>query len=179
MVRQQSKQCNDIAFGHVANIENIISRFNGAVFQDVFYEDTLRDKVETRNDLPFRTASQDATIQLVSILADEREGILQTANHYFADTLAATRQDRVIERLRKFGLRDGQDINVDLKPLASTAHLSNKDQAVHDIHDILKAYYKVALKSFSDNVVLQVVERCYLCPEGPVKNISAEYIGGL
>lgn len=90
MFRQQSKQWNEIATKHVADIETIISRFNKSVFRDIFYEDTLRDKVENRNDVPFREATQDAASQLASILADEREGILQTVNHYFADTLAAT-----------------------------------------------------------------------------------------
>jgi hypothetical protein len=35
------------------------------------------------------------------------------------------------------------------------------------------------LKRFTDNVVIQVVERYYLRPEGPVKSISAEYIAAL
>ncbi len=135
--------------------------------------------MESRNDVAFRKASQNAASQLAAILADEREGILQTVNHYFADTLAATRQDRALKRLQNLGLEDGHVITVNLKSLASTAHLSNENQAVNDVHDILKSYYKVALKRFTDNVVIQVVERYYLCPEGPVKNISAEYIGGL
>ena len=179
MFRQQSKKWSEIATKHVADIETIVSRFNKAVFQDIFHEDALRDKLEHRNNVPFRKATQDAAIQLASIIADEREGILQTVNHYFADTLAATRQDRVLKRLQKLGLQDGRDITVDLKSLANTAHLSNEDQAVNDIHDILKAYYKVALKRFTDNVVIQVIERYYLRLEGPVKSISAEYVGGL
>lgn len=178
MFRQQSKQWNDIAIKHVADIESIISRFNKAVFQDNFYEDTLRDKLEHRNNVPFRKATQDAAIQLASILADEREGILQTVNHYFADTLSATRQDRVLKRLQKLGVKDGCEVK-DLKYIVSNTHLSNEDQAVNDIHDILKAYYKVALKRFTDNIVIQVVERYYVRPGGPIKSISAEYIGGL
>jgi hypothetical protein len=58
-------------------------------------------------------------------------------------------------------------------------HLSNEDQAVNDIHDILKAYYKLAMKRFTDNVVLQVTERILLGPEGPVKALSPEMIGDL
>jgi hypothetical protein len=45
--------------------------------------------------------------------------------------------------------------------------------------DILKAYYKIALKRFMDNVILQVVERIYLGSDGPVKAISPEYVGTL
>lgn len=35
----------------------------------------------------------------------------------------------------------------------------SEEQAVHDIHDMLKAYYKVLFKRFTDNVIIQVVER--------------------
>lgn len=165
MFRQQSEKWNEIATRHVTDTEGIISRFNKAVFQDVFYEDTLRDKMESRNDVAFRKATQDAASQLAAILADERGGILQTVNYYFADTLAATRQDRVLKRLQKLGPEDGNVITVNLKSLASTAHLSNEDQAVNDVHDILKAYYKVALRRFTDNVVIQVVERIISAPK--------------
>jgi hypothetical protein len=32
-------------------------------------------------------------------------------------------------------------------------HLSNEDQAVNDIDDILKIYYKLAMNGFTDDVV--------------------------
>jgi hypothetical protein len=34
------------------------------------------------------------------MLSDEREGILQTMHHYFADTLSSIRERRVLARLR-------------------------------------------------------------------------------
>lgn len=57
--------------------------------------------------------------------------------------------------------------------------LSNDDQTVYDIHGMLKAYYKVAIKRFTDNVVIQITERHILGAEGPVKFLSPESIGGL
>lgn len=68
---------------------------------------------------------------------------------------------------------------MDLDKIATATYLSNEDQAVFDIHDILRAYYKVAIKRFSDNVVVQVVERCYLGNKGPVKYVDPGYIGEL
>lgn len=68
---------------------------------------------------------------------------------------------------------------MNLKAIAGAAHLSNEDQAVNDIHDILKAYHQVAMKWLMDNVIVQVVERVYLGDNGPVKAISPEYIGTL
>lgn len=74
------------------------------------------------------------------------------------------------------GFSDDAYNKVTLSQLKRMTHLSNEDQAVYDIHDILKAYYKVALKRFTDSAVLQVVERCYFSLDGPVMLITPEYI---
>jgi hypothetical protein len=114
----------------------------------------------------------------MQILRDEKEGILQTVNNYFAETVSSIREERVRARLYDMGLQDDNMVySVSLNQVMSRLHLSNEDQAVHDIHDILKAYYKVALKRFTDNVILQVTERHLLGPEGPVKILSPEWIG--
>lgn len=55
-------------------------------------------------------------------------------------------------------------------------HLSNEDQAVYGVHDILKAYYEVALKGFTDSVFMQVVKRCCFSSNGLVPLITPEYI---
>lgn len=57
--------------------------------------------------------------------------------------------------------------------------LSNEDQAVYDIHDIVKAYYKVAIKRFMDNVVVWVVERSWLGPVGFIGMFDGEFVGRL
>lgn len=85
--------------------------------------------------------------QLDQILGDERGGFLQTVNHYFADTLSKTREERVLERLQALGLQGDAVQQVNLKAIAAAAHLSNEDQAVNDIHYILKACYQVAIKT--------------------------------
>lgn len=61
----------------------------------------------------------------------------------------------------------------------SQLHLSNEDQVAYDIHDILKAYYKVELERFCGNMVVQVTERHLLGHEGPVKVLSPELVAGL
>jgi hypothetical protein len=90
---------------------------------------------------------------MLTILNDERGGILQTVNHYFADTLSSIREERVLTRLRDAGLEANYG-GVDIDRVMKTVHLSNEDQAVNDIHDTLKAYYKVVMKRFIDNIVL-------------------------
>jgi hypothetical protein len=60
-----------------------------------------------------------------------------------------------------------------------SGHLSNEDQAVNNIYDTLKACYKVAMKRFIDNVVVQITERVLLGLEGLVKALNPEIIHDL
>jgi hypothetical protein len=179
LFRQQSAQWDPIAQKHSSKVEEIIRGFNQTLLEEIVPDESLRARMEERI-LRFQNAAHIAAAnQLEQILQDERGGILQTINHYFADTLSKTREDRVLARLKGLGLRDGDHQQVNLKAIANAAHLSNEDQAVNDIHDILKSYYQVAMKRFMDNVVLQVVERIYLGDDGPVKAVSPEYVGTL
>lgn len=179
LFRQQSVRWESLARGHIAAVELIIQEFNQVLLEGLIPEDSIRTKIQVRNMMFYNNARATASKQLDQILTDERGGILQTINHYFADTLAKTREDRVLERLKDVGLEDGTVQQINLTAIAHAAHLSNEDQAVYDIHDILKAYYKVALKRFMDNVIQQVVERIHLGSEGSVKAITPEYAGSL
>ncbi|KAJ5098164.1 hypothetical protein N7532_005165 [Penicillium argentinense] len=78
-------------------------------------------------------------------------------------------------RFENLGLSDGTWF--DMGRVLQGVHLSNEDQAVSDIHDILKAYYKVAMKRFMANVVIQVCERYILRDGGPVKTLSPLLVG--
>jgi hypothetical protein len=96
-----------------------------------------------------------------------------------ADNLAAARSERVIAGLKRLGFTDGSTYTMDFKDMTSVAHLSNEASAIYDIHDSLKAYYKVALKRFIDNVCQQVIERNFLGPDGPVNIFKPEFVGNL
>ncbi|KAK7189313.1 hypothetical protein DPSP01_012984 [Paraphaeosphaeria sporulosa] len=177
MFRQQSEPWRNIATVYIGRISTAIQKFNEAVFVERISDDDLRMKLMAKLSHGHSNIHDEAGQQLTIILNDERGGILQTVNHYFADTLSAIREERVLARLEAAGVEDG--CAVDLTQMLKSIHLSNEDQAVNDIHDTLKAYYKVALKRFTDNVVLQVTERLYLGPDGPVKSLSPNMIGDL
>jgi hypothetical protein len=177
MFRQQSGLWQDIATTYIDEISTAVRKFNDAVFEGRISDDDLRHKLTTKLSRGHKMTHESASEQLLTILNDERGGILQTVNHYFADTLSAIREERVVARLKAQGFED--DDLVDIARMVEGVHLSNEDQAVNDIHDTLKAYYKVALKRFTDNVVLQITERLLLGPDGPVKILSPEMIGDL
>lgn len=67
----------------------------------------------------------------------------------------------------------------DLKTLAMVTNLSNEDQLVYDIHDILKAYQNVAIKRLMDNMVMAVLERWWLGRSGFVMIFGSDFVGRL
>ncbi|KAF2008465.1 hypothetical protein BU24DRAFT_415823 [Aaosphaeria arxii CBS 175.79] len=148
MFRQQSLPWVRLANRYMREAGTIIREFNDDVLERRISDHELRDKVKAK-----------------------------TVNHYFADTLSAIREERMIARLKNAGVSSGQYF--DLQGAVNGVHLSNEDQAVNDIHDTLKAYYKVALKRFVDNVVIQITERIILGPNGSVRWFSPEMIGDL
>ncbi|KAL2066683.1 hypothetical protein VTL71DRAFT_2755 [Oculimacula yallundae] len=48
-----------------------------------------------------------------------------------------------------------------------------------EIHDMLKAYYEIALEAFKEHVISQIVEMFLQNPKGPVLGLSDKYVLGL
>jgi hypothetical protein len=179
--RQQTVHWKPIAVEHLDEVEKVVRRFNDLLLTESFSENGIRSRLIARLESKWDVSIEVARAQLYKILDDERAGILQTANDLFAQSLTGSRKDRVLARLNKARINDSLDEEgkVNLEMLTEAIHLSNEDQAVEDIHDILKSYYKVALKRFVDNVIVQVVERQLLGHNGPIKLLCPEYVGTL
>ncbi len=176
---RQTVKWTQIAQDYVDRVVRLIQDCNLALFAQLSMDERLKLKViDTIND-GMETSITAARSDLSRILTDEREGPLTTINHYFADNLAAARAERVVAQLQKLGYKDGEKYTMNFKSLTSVAHLSNEASAVHDIHDVLKAYYKVALKRFNDNIVNQVVQRNLLGPGGPLTVFAPDWVGQL
>ena len=57
---------------------------------------------------------------------------------------------------------------------------SNLEQNVCDLHDILKSYYKVALKRFIDVICMQAADFCLITgPDTPVRVFSPAFVSEL
>ncbi|OKO92891.1 Interferon-induced GTP-binding protein MxA [Penicillium subrubescens] len=175
MFRQQSSPWEKIALRYLENVASSVHSFNKETLSSILPDDDIREKLWGILSPPEQETYRKAHDQLLNIVNDERDGVLQTVNHYYADTLSSIRQERVTVRLEQLGLSNGMCF--DMSRVLQGVHLSNEDQAVFDIHDILKAFYKVAMKRFMDNVVIQVCERYILGDGGPVKTFSPDLIG--
>ncbi|KAI2823747.1 hypothetical protein CBS147321_11058 [Aspergillus niger] len=179
MFCEQSLPWKSIAEEYLAKVGDVVSAYNEGALASLVGDDDVRRQLEIQLRHKEDEAMANAKEQLRIVLNDERRGPLQTVNHYFADNLAATREERSLSRLKKMGFNEENMYNIDVKELLIRAHQTNNDQAVDDIHDILKSFYKVAMKRFNDNVVVQVVERCILGDEGAFQALTPEMIGDL
>ena len=69
---------------------------------------------------------------------------------------------------------------VHLEDIVKQHPMSNQEHVVQGIHDILKAYYKVARKRFVDNVCMQGAEYHLICgPDTPLKLFSTNFVTSL
>ena len=179
LFRQQTSKWPNIAKGYLDEVVTAISLFITTIVEDLVIDPIVQDCLRSRLMPYFNQAVECAQGLLETVLDDERGGILQTINHYFADNLVKAREERVLARFQKLGIQDGAHFVADLKSLTDAAHLTNDAQAVNDIHDILKAYYQVAIKRIMDNVVNGVVERSLLGPSGFVIKFDAHFVSNM
>ena len=179
LFKHQTSPWLEIAGAHMDEIITIIGECNHALFREVCTDAIVRDKIRARIDPQMDVSFEAAKKELRRLLEDEREGPLLTNNHDFAKNMSAARTDRFINGLKKLGFEDGQNIRVNFQHMRSSLPISNETANVLDIHDTLKAFYKVAIKRFIDNVKTQAIERILLGPEGPVRIFSPEFVSSL
>ena len=69
---------------------------------------------------------------------------------------------------------------VRLKDMVQTHPMSNVEHVVQEVHDILKSYYKVARKRFTDNLVMQAADYHLVTgPYSPLKLFSPTFVSEL
>lgn len=179
LFRQQSAGWVEIANTHLMNMEDVVTHFNDALFRETVADVRIRENIISHMQPLIMAGMEAAEEELARILRDEREGTLLTFNKIFETTLNTARLDRIIARMSTHAVTPSNTVSGYASTIAGYAHLSLEDQAVYDIHDILKTFYKIAVERFTDNVVVQVIERHLLGASGPVKSFSVEHVGGL
>lgn len=134
LFRQQSSSWKDLSEKYISEVIQRASVYNGGALKDFVSDKEVRRKIQDLFETQLQATRERAHAEPHALLNSELGGILQTANHYFADTLSQIREERAMARLRHMGLHDGQHITVNLRAMVRRGHTSNKDQAVHDIH---------------------------------------------
>jgi len=123
------------------------------------------------------------------VLRVERHGTLLTKNHYFGDTLGKLRNDRLLAAMKSSQFKTTNENGIVYsKPfrairvdnLVNIASKGNLEHAVEDMHAVLEAYYKVAMKRFIDTVVAQGTDYFLLTGEdSPIKILTPLFISSM
>jgi len=179
LFQQQTVSWVTISKDYLTAVIKCIHDFINAAVKDLVPDPQVSASLQSRLLREFDGATKMAKDRLDVALADERGAILQTVNHYFAENLRKAREERLLVRFSELGIQDGRSWEADIAALKAATHLSNEDQAAFDIHDILKAYYQVAIKRLQDQVIMGVAERCLLGSTGFVTSFNANVVGDM
>lgn len=79
-----------------------------------------------------------------------------------------------------FGVGGVSRSMIALDDIVQNHPMSNAEHVVYEVHDILKAYYKVARKRFVDNVCMQAADYLLVTgPNNPLKLFSPQFVSSL
>ncbi|KAL2856524.1 P-loop containing nucleoside triphosphate hydrolase protein [Aspergillus pseudoustus] len=168
----QSERWENISRRHVDAVVSLVSRFIQSALKYVVKDAKVRQSLtqSIRNTLDVN--AREAYEELNRILGDEARHPI-TYNHYYTDNIQKARLDRSKKDLKvsmddiiredwngKFHVSNSRDeINRLLSSLQDRVIVDMTERACMDARTDLVAYYKVAMKTFVDNVCRQVIER--------------------
>ncbi|KAJ0163639.1 Interferon-induced GTP-binding protein Mx2 [Colletotrichum tanaceti] len=171
LFHEQSSPWRKIAENHVSEVvDGVCKWINQAVFR-LFPEDRLRRDLEMICQERLEGCRADAFEELRKILLDEERHPV-TYNHYYTDNIQKARCESQKEALQgvinglklTYDMEDSGDRERLIKILQPKICVNMNQQACEEALTGLNAYYKVAMKTFVDNVCRQVIERHILVP---------------
>jgi hypothetical protein len=147
-------------------------------------DDTLRPKIREKLEEREMKAFADAKAEVQSILKDR--DYIDSWNpllEVFIDECQRLRIERQVKlQLAQQKTKSATD-TTSSEPSSdqiSARHLFYQvNKKIYEVHDWLYAYWKVAYPRFVDNVIIQVVERHLLGPNGPLRLFDRNWIFGL
>ncbi|MCJ1427087.1 hypothetical protein MMC29_004990 [Sticta canariensis] len=176
---------DDLALGYISDVMVIVHSFISCLLQAISPDKRVLKELTSVLMEELVTRYLKATDQVKFVLRVERAGTPLTINHYFNENLEKCRQERWKSNISR---NAGQLLNlahpgkmISLDKLNLNGHMSKGDHTIHDIHDILKSYYKVARKRFVDVVSMQQGADFHLAtaPETPTKVFSLNFVANL
>lgn len=139
---------------------------------DLWY--AIFDEVRSRYKASLETAAYLSRI--------ERSLSPYTLNQLFSAEVVKSRSVRLCDRLQDIGSEkhrgDSKTLAININALHNLAeHEANTSHAKHEIHDALKAYYKIAAKRFQDNLYMQAVSHGLINgDETPLRVFSQDWV---
>ncbi|KAI9791397.1 MAG: hypothetical protein M1816_003964 [Peltula sp. TS41687] len=184
--KEQCKNWEALALNYIDSVILVVHRFIRGLLTVICVDVRVRSNIFILIEEALLEGYKDAINHVRFILSVERSGTLVTTNHYFSDNLEKARLERVRLAMEKHSWETDDEHG---KPLGKAVMLDSALQSVpmgnaqytaQDIHDILKAYYKVARKRFVDTVCIQGADYHLVTgPKSPLRVFSPGLISKL
>ncbi|ENH71810.1 Interferon-induced GTP-binding protein Mx2 [Fusarium oxysporum f. sp. cubense race 1] len=169
---EQSQPWLLIAKNHVDSVFSAVSRWVDKATDVLFPEEKIRREIRELLQDWMQGAREQASNELDKLIQDEKRSPL-TYNHYYTDNVQKARlnfqriaiKDVVAEvtQLDWHGKLHIPNSSVEIEKFVSALQarvtVNMDEQACNEAVTELNAYYKVAMKTFVDNVARQVIER--------------------
>ncbi|POR34376.1 Interferon-induced GTP-binding protein Mx-like protein, partial [Tolypocladium paradoxum] len=177
LFHEQSRRWRGIAEVHVHDVLHIVSKWTRCAVRNLIHEEKLRGEVGTILEDWLENTEQLALQELANLIEDERRSPL-TYNHYYTDNVPNSRLDNqrtaVENAIRPVTAQDWNgklhisnnqyDVEKFMSAIGSKITVDMDEQTCNEAMTQLDAYYKVAMKTFVDNVARQVIERHIVSP---------------
>lgn len=173
---EQSRKWAEMTKIYMSRVILTVHRFIAAALRSVCQEEQARSQLWS--------AILDSLVERYRMAMDQAKLLVEveqhkqpyTLNRQFTEALSKARGYRITELLRPKARKDTRQYGelqymVNLDDIAKAAEgKSNMEQLQEEIHDILRAYYRLALDRFIDNVFQLAVDYCLLRgPSSPLK----------
>ncbi|KAM0245934.1 hypothetical protein ACHAP5_005085 [Fusarium lateritium] len=180
---EQSRKWGCMTKLYMSRVVLIIHRFIAGALRSVCQDERVRSCVWSSIQIGLRERYKRAMEQANLLIDVERHKKPYTLNHQFSETLSKSRGRRITELLQPRARKDTTQYGeiqymVNLADIAKAAEgKSNAEQLQEEIHDILHAYYQLALDRFVDNVFQLAVDYSLLHgPQSPLRVFSQEWV---
>jgi Dynamin central region/Dynamin family len=180
---EQSRKWGDMTKIYMTRVIITLHRFIAAALRSICPEERTRGQLWTAILESIVERYKIAMAQASLLIEVEQRKKPYTLNRQFAEALSKARGYRVTELLRPKARKDTRQYGelqymVNLDDISTAAEgKSNVEQLQEEIHDILHAYYSLALDRFIDNVFQLAVDYYLLHgPSSPLKVFTQEWV---
>lgn len=176
LVMQQTESWETKTRSYIQKVEDAIKACNNNLFYFTCKDDKLRHNIREKLEAREIKAFEAAETELQNILRDRN--YIDSWNpqlEFFIAELQRPRIERQVNQKQDRQASPGvsSETTLDEVSLRERFYSANK---IFEIHDWLYAYWKVTYPRFVDNVIIQVVERHLLGPNGPLRLFNRNWI---
>lgn len=180
---EQSRKWGDITKIYMSRIIITLHRFIAAALRSVWPEEQARNQLWSAILESLVERYKAAMAQANLLIEVEQRKKPYTLNRQFNKAVSQARGSRITELLRPKARKDIRQYGevqymVNLDDIAKAAEgKRNVEQLQEEVHDILRAYYSLALDRYTDNVFQLAVDYYLLHgPSSPLKVFTQDWV---